>query len=326
MENTLTWDKTTKRRLSRRLKALKPFDPYHSALCTCGPKLTLNVYNGCGYECFYCYTSSYSRGRWGRASGTWSVRPQIIQNLTKDLATLKAAEGSALAALRTLPVVVSLSSDPYPDAPQASEVQLGATRQCLQLLTEAGMAVLIQTKSDLVCRDLEVLDARRTVIGITVTTLDEQLAARMEPYCPMPRRRIQALAQAAARGFATLCRIDPIVPLVNDDEAGLEALVRRLADAGVRHIVSSTFKKRADSARRFAYLFPEAERASRSWYESIPVSGYYYLAAERRRAILERLAHLVARHCLTFATCREGLELLNTARCDGQHFLELDKQ
>jgi len=322
MDTVATWTKAAKRRRARTLKALKPFDPYHSPLCTCAPKLTLNVYTGCGFGCFYCYTSSYARGRWGRQGATWSVRPDVVQHVHRDIERIVCSDDPEMAALHRLPVAVSLSSDPYPEAPQACERELGATRQCLAALGEAGFRLLIQTKSDLVCRDLDILAPRGTVIGLTITTLDAALAARMEPFCPPPERRIAALRVVADRGFPTLCRIDPIIPLLNDSPDGIGQLIDRLADAGVRHIVSSTFKKRADSARRFAARFSEAERATRAWYQAKPVSGYYYLEESRRRQLLAAVAALAADRGLTFACCRERLEDLNTACCDGQHLFD----
>jgi DNA repair photolyase len=78
--------------------------------------------------------------------------------------------------LNDLPVAVSLSSDPYPQTPGVNEAQLKHTRKCLQKLTEAGRWILVQTKSDSVIRDLDVLDPRRTLIGLTITAADADLA------------------------------------------------------------------------------------------------------------------------------------------------------
>jgi len=305
--------------MASRLRALKPFDPYHSPLCTCRPKLTLNVYTGCGMECLYCYTSTYSRGRWGRASAAWGPRADVIGNLRRDIERI--AADPELAELRELPVVLSLSSDPYPDSPHASEAGLGLTRRCIGLLADAGYALLMQTKSDLVVRDLDVLPRDRTVIGLTITTPDERLARKLEPYAPSPRERIAALAAAAGRGFRTLCRIDPLLPGVNDGAKELERLVKRLAAAGVNQVVSSTFKKRRDSAARFARVFPAASAATETLYETGERSGYRYLVEPERRRRMETVKALAESHGLAFSCCREGMPELNAASCDGQHWL-----
>ena len=310
----LGWTPPAKRQLAGRLKAIKPFDPYHSPLCTCPPKLTLNVYTGCGMECFYCYTSTYAWGRWGRESDRWGPRKDVPAGVEHDLALL----AEAGAPLSTLPVVVSLSSDPYPDTPRVNEKDLLLTRRCLEMLADAGRAVLVQTKSDMVVRDLDVLSPARDVIGMTITTADAALAARMEPYAPPPERRIAALAEAARRGLRTLCRIDPLVPGVNDAAEPLERLAGLLRDAGVSQIVSSTFKKRWDSARRFEKLFPREAEASAGLYEPSPVQGYNYLSAELRRRMMETLREMAHRHGLAFSCCREGFPELNDCCCDGR--------
>ncbi len=315
----MQWTKSDKVHLASRLRALRPFDPYHSPLCTCGPKLTLNVYSGCGFECFYCYTRTYARGRWGRDSETWGPRADVVRDVERDIARI--AEDDELAPLRNLPVVIALSSDPYPETPRVSEARLGRTRQCIRLLAEAGFAILVQTKSDLVVRDLDVLPRGRAVVGMTVTTLDTAVAAKMEPYAPAPARRLAALRAAADRGFPTICRIDPLVPGLNDGRAGIEALVKELAAAGVRQVVSSTFKLRRDSAVRFARVFPGAAAAAEPLCESAEVAGYRYMIEPERRRRMELVKAIAESHGLVFSCCREGMPELNSRSCDGQHWL-----
>lgn len=316
------WDLHKKKCAEKKLGVLKPFDPYNSPLCTCGPKLTLNVYNGCGYECFYCYTSTYSYGRWGRTPGTWGPRKEVVAKLQRDLAKIVDGVDPDLGHLLACPVVISLSSDPYPDVPFADEKGLRLTRTCLSMLVEAGFTLLMQTKSALVLRDLDMMRPQAAVIGMTITTADDELAAKMEPSAPSPSRRLAALGEASARGFACVCRIDPIVPGVNDSADGVEQLILKLRDAGVRQIVSSTFKKRADSAVRFRKLFPEAEERSRPYYVDREVAGYTYLTEERRRSYMRMVKEIAEGHGLAFSCCREGFPERNACACDGRDWME----
>ena len=318
----MEWTREAKKKLASKLRALKPFDPYHSPLCTCAPKLTLNVYTGCGFECLYCYTSTYARGRWGRESDAWGPRADVVGNLERDIARI--ARDAELDGLAELPVVLSLSSDPYPNMLRVSEADLQLTRQCIQRLAGAGYRLLMQTKSDLVVRDLDVLPVGRTVIGITITALDEALARRIEPYAPPPEKRLAALAAAAERGFKTICRVDPLLPGVNDSRNRIEDLTKRLAAVGVNQVVSSTFKKRRDSAARFASAdrgFPGAAASSEHLYERNEVSGYRYMVEPERRRRMEMVKAIVESHGMAFACCREGMPELNSATCDGQHLL-----
>ena len=317
----MEWTRQAKKTFASKLRALKPFDPYHSPLCTCGPKLTLNVYTGCGFECLYCYTSTYSRGRWGRDSEAWGPRADVIKNLERDIARIDSDD--ELSELKALPVVISLSSDPYPDTPRVAEADLQLTRRCIERLAHAGYAILMQTKSDLVMRDLDVLPRESTVVGVTITALDDALARKLEPYAPSPERRIAALAAAKQTGFKTLCRVDPLLPGVNDGPKQLEELIKRLAAAGVHQVVSSTFKKRRDSSVRFASArgFPEAAASSEHLYARNEISGYRYMIEPERRRRIERVKALVEAHGLAFSCCREGMPELNAPSCDGQHLL-----
>lgn len=314
------WTPEVKGLVEKRLKALKPFDPFHSPLCTCGPKLTLNVYNGCGNECFYCYASSYLRGRWGRDKTTWGLRRGVVERLQEDIARIRGGEDEALGSLRGFFVAVSLSSDPYPDTPYVRESEIGATRECLRLLTEGGFRLLVQTKSDLVVRDLDVLRPAQAVIGLTITSDDDDLASKMEPYAPSPSRRIAAVRACAKAGFPTVCRIDPLVPGLNTAEGDLARLVGRLAEAGVRQIITSTFKKKPDSGARFEERFGRAARASAHLYEDRRTEGYVYMRRAHRVDLLTMVERIVRRHGLAFSCCREGLAVGGTA-CDGRGLL-----
>ncbi len=314
------WTKDDKQRISGKLAVLNCFDPWSSPLCTCGPKLSLDVYAGCGYECFYCYTSSYNWRYWGRDN----VRPKkdLLRRLARDIRKIGEGASPDLAELAGAFVALSNSSDPYPIAPQADESELRLTRRALEALTEARFRILLLTKSDMLVRDLDVLDPERTVIGATVTSDSEELAGRMEPLCPSPQARIAALAEAARAGFATLCRIDPVIPGLNDAEADLSRLVGKLAAGGVRHVVASTLKEQSGSAKRFRERFPEhAERAASAYDRSRRHSGYYYLPEGVRRAQMERVRALAVDAGMGFSSCREGLVELNTGCCDGRHLL-----
>ena len=315
------WTRQDKHRISGKLGVLNCFDPWSSPLCSCGPKLSLDVYAGCGYECFYCYTSAYNWRYWGRESVR--AKKDVLRRLERDIERICRGTDEELASLAGAFVAVSNSSDPYPDAPQANEAELQVTRRALAALTEAGFRVLLLTKSDMLVRDLDVLEPARTVIGTTITAHSEELAGRMEPFCPSPKRRLQAIARAAAAGFPTLCRIDPIIPGLNDAEADLARLIESLAAVGVRHIVASTLKLQPRSAQRFSERFPEAAAAASALYErSHKVSGYYYLQEPLRRELMERVRSLALERGMGFSCCREGMAELNTGPCDGREMLK----
>jgi DNA repair photolyase len=308
---------TPRQALSRKLTVLNCFDPWSSPLCTCGPKLSLDPYTGCDGGCAYCYAATYLWRYWGPDK----VRPKVdlIHRLRRDLERLHTTNDPDLAALRGAWVTVSNSSDPYPHAPQANEAGLGLTREALRLLGEAGMGVLLQTKSDGFVRDLDVLPQGRTVVGVTITTADATLAARLEPGMPSPARRLAAVRAATAAGFPALARIDPLLPGLNDDPGGWAELVGRLAAAGVRQVVSSTLKLQPRSRARLLETFPELTAQFARFTEPQGRGGYRQLPLAERRELLGGLREIALAAGLEFSVCREGgLTDLSTAACDGR--------
>ncbi len=275
------------------------FDPWKSRLCTCPRKYSLNPYTGCSHACVYCYITSYiPRGHTGRA------KQDLIKRLKRELPKLD----------RNIPIAMSNSSDPY----QPLEAELRLTRRVLKLLLD--FKVLIVTKGSLVARDIDILSNMASAVSMTITTLDDETAEKLEPHAPLPEDRLRALQRLVSAGIPTSVRVDPIIPGVNEE---VEPLIKELADIGVRHITSSTFKPRPDSWRRFSQAFPHhSERLRELYFEKgEKIQNSWYLPADIRRKLMERVRKACEKYGLSFATCREGLNL-NTARsCDGSHLI-----
>lgn len=282
------------------MNLISKFDPWRSGLCTCPSKLTFNPYTGCDHACTYCYASSYVP----RFS---DCRPKkdLIQRLRKEADRLK---GEVLS--------ISNSSDPYP----ILEGKTGLMRGCLEILSQHNCRVQIITKSPLVTRDVDLLKKIPSMISLTVTTDDDNTARLIEPHAPPPSARLRAIETLVDEDIPTSVRIDPVIPLVNDEA---ESLVRTLASVGVRHVTSSTFKVRHDSWRRFSAQMPETAEKLKPLYfqKGVKKAGYHYLSKDLRLRLMERVGDLARKYGMEFGTCREGLSHLNTAVCDGSWLL-----
>ncbi len=247
----------------------------------------------------YCYATSYIRFKGCKP------KERFLRNLARDLAK---------AEVRV--VNMSTSSDPYP--PMEAELKL--TRQALILLAEHGFPVLITTKSSLVARDKDVLSRMKAAVSITITTLDETLARRIEPGAPPPRDRLRAVEELSKSGVPVAVRVDPVIPFLNDDPRELEELVEAAASVGAVHVTTSTYKARPDNLYRMCREFPELADKWRSLYSTKPFHGYRYLPADLRRKLLEPVRRAAERLGLTYATCREGeAGFRNAPSCDGSH-------
>ncbi len=290
------------------LSVVRPFDPWGNPLCTCPFKYGLNPYTGCGHGCLYCYITSY-------IPDAFNPRPKedLLDKVRRDLE--KIPKGAV--------VSLSNSSDPY----TPPEARLGLTRRVLQMLLERGYKVLIVTKSPLVLRDLDIFQRHRgrVAVQITITTLREELASVLEPRAPLPAGRLDAVRRLSEAGVPVTVRLDPLIPLLNDDVDNIEEVVSKAAEAGAKHLVASTYKAKRDNFARLAKAFPDKALTWRRMYfqEGQYFHGQWYAPREYRRRILALVAEYARRHGLQFNICREEFADLNTpgAHCDGSHLL-----
>jgi DNA repair photolyase len=188
---------------------------------------SINPYRGCEHGCFYCFARP-THAYMGLSAG--------LDFETK----LFAKDGAAallekeLAAPKYRPGVIALgaNTDPY----QPIERQYRITRSVLEVLARARHPVGIVTKSNLVLRDLDILSAMArdglVKVFVSVTTLDRDLARRMEPRAPTPERRLEAIEKLAAAGVPVGVLAAPILPAINDSE--LEKILTRAHAAGAR--------------------------------------------------------------------------------------------
>jgi len=282
---------------------IRPFDPWRGRLCTCPSKFSFDPYTGCEHGCLYCYASSYVRR-------FHECRPK------KDL--LRLVRGDVARLPDNALISMSNSSDPYP--PMEQDMQL--TRRCLEEFQGRNLRILVITKSDLVLRDLDLLRGLRCAVTLTITTLDDDLARKLEPGAPPPSRRLDAVEKLSSEGIMVGVRVDPIIPYLNDE--GLMDLLKEIRDAGAIHVTSSTFKPRPDSWARIEMVFPDVAERLRPLYfdEGERIGRSRYLPRPMRFRLMKMIADGCRELGLTFACCREGFVELNTgASCDGSHLI-----
>jgi len=282
---------------------IRPFDPWRSRLCTCPPKYSFDPYTGCEHGCLYCYASSYIKD-------FYNCRPKkdLLKNVRRDLKRIP---------IDSL-ISMSNSSDPY----TPMEARLRLTRACLKEFVNHRIRLLIITKGVIVLRDIDLLKRLRCAVTMTITTLDKALSKRLEPHAPTPNMRLNALSTLSANDIPVGMRLDPIIPFLNDDR--IEELLKEAKNAGVRHIVASTFKPRYDSWRRMADEFPEEmDKLGRLFKVGERIGRSWYLPREFRFKLMKKVAEICKRLGLTFACCREGFPQLHTAKtCDGSHLID----
>lgn len=284
---------------------ISSFDPWHSGLCTCPPKLTFNPYTGCDHQCTYCYASSY-------IPDFHDCRPKkdLLVTLSREAAKLKGEV-----------VSIANSSDPYPRA----EVSNGLTRRCLEILSENNCKIQIVTKSNLVIRDDDLLSKVPATVALTITTDDDSLARQIEPFAPSPTERIRAVQDLIKAGIPVSVRIDPVIPTVNDQP---QKLIAELADIGVKHLTCSTYKAKPDNWMRLTKALPQTVQKLKPLYfqQDERIGGSTLLPKEFRYKLLKSMRDFAVANGMQFGVCREGLTQLNTAACDGSWLMPKDKE
>ena len=186
---------------------------------------SINPYRGCEHGCIYCYARP-THAYLGLSPGL-DFETQIFAK--RNGATLLR---QALNKPEYEPKSIALGAvtDPY----QPTERRLGLTREILEVLEACKHPVGIVTKSNLVTRDIDILArmAEQNVakVAISITTLDRQVARKMEPRAATPERRLDAVRQLSAAGIPTTVMVAPIVPGLTDHET--EAILERAREAG----------------------------------------------------------------------------------------------
>jgi DNA repair photolyase len=192
-----------------------------------GFRFSLNPYRGCEHGCIYCYARP-SHEYLGFNAGLDFERRIVIKEDAPELLRATLAKRS------WQPQVIALSGNT--DCYQPVERRLRLTRRCLEVLAEFRNPVAVITKSSLVARDADVLARlaahRGAAVTLSITTLDPDLARRMEPRAATPERRLGAIEALAAAGVPVSVNVAPIVPGLNDNE--IPRILEAAAAAGAR--------------------------------------------------------------------------------------------
>lgn len=211
-----------------------------------GTDHTVNLYRGCCHGCIYC-----------------DSRSECYHN--DDFEHVKAKE-NALELLRdelrrkVRPAFVGMGamSDPY----NPFEKELELTRKALILIHAYGCGVAVCTKSDLILRDVDLyqdIQAQAPVIcKLTVTTMDEALARKIEPGAPSPQARMAALEGLSKQGIFAGILLMPVLPFLEDNVDNVLAVVDAAAAAGAKFVYPYFGVTCRDRQR--AYFYQELDK------------------------------------------------------------------
>jgi DNA repair photolyase len=199
---------------------------YKDAKSILSPKNGMNLYRGCTHGCIYCDSRS---------------RCYQMEHAFEDVEVKRNAPELLEAALcrkrHRCMIATGSMSDPY----LPIEEQERLTRRCLAIINRYGFGLAVQTKSDRVLQDLDLLKSinrkARCVVEMTLTTWDEDLCRILEPNVCTTRRRFEVLKILRDEGIPTVVWLCPILPFINDTEENVRGILDYCFEAGVYGIL-----------------------------------------------------------------------------------------
>ena len=247
---------------------------------------SLNPYMGCAHRCAFCYVRGFER-RADRPSddryGTNNrVKTNVVEVLRHELAPRS---------WRRETVAIGAATDPY----QPAEGRYRLTRGCIEALGAARTPLDIITRGPLVVRDVDMLaDAARRAqvrVSVSIATLDEGLACRLEPGVAPPRQRLRAIRILTDAGIAAGVALAPVLPGLTDAPADLAAVLRAAREAGATHAWSNILNLRAGTREHFLTVLEREWPAELERYRRLyPAGGSGYLGRVDASPIERRLA------------------------------------
>lgn len=209
-------------------------------------KYGINPYQGCQFGCIYCDSRSEKYYLPTDFENDIIIKKEIGPILEKRIAKARTL----------LPDVVGLGGTT--DCYQPAETKYENTRQCLEILKKYQFPVHILTKSDLVLRDLNILEEisqnNWCTVSVTITTTNSELARFLEPRAPEPGRRLEIIRtiKEKTKQIQAGVLMIPLIPFLSDSPAATEDLVQQAKTAGADYVLfGSGLTMRDQQAIRF---------------------------------------------------------------------------
>ena len=186
----------------------------------------MNVYRGCTHGCIYCDSRS---------------RCYQFTHPFEDIEVKRNAPELLEKALRSKRAKCMIGTGSMSDPYMHCEEELRLTRRCLEVIARYGFGATVQTKSDRIMRDIDLLAEinrkAKFVVQMTLTTFDDELCRKIEPNVCSTSRRIEVLEEMRKRGIPTIVWLTPVLPFINDTEENIRGILNACVRTGVRGII-----------------------------------------------------------------------------------------
>ena len=266
-----------------------------------GIDYNMNIYKGCCHGCIYCDSRSDCYG---------------VEHFDQVRAKEKALEiirDDLRRKTRSGVVGTGAMSDPY----NPFERELELSRHALELCDAFGFGAAIATKSTLLTRDIDVLQSiaehSPVLIKVTITTAEDELAAKIEPNVSRPTERFKMIEKLSEAGLYTGILLMPVLPFIEDNRENIGEIVRRAQMSGTKFIYPAFGMTLRGNQREWYYrklneLFP-GEGLAEAYQKKY--GGAYECVSPRARKLWEYFAgeckerQIAYRMEIGRASCRE---------------------
>ena len=186
----------------------------------------MNIYRGCQHGCSYCDARS---------------RCYQMNHVFEDIEVKQNAIELLEAALKSKRKPCMIGTGAMTDPYIPIERDLRMTRKSLEVIEKYGFGATVQTKSDLILRDLELLQRihakTKAAVQISLTCMDDRISRLIEPNVCPTSRRIEVLREFQRAGVPTVVWLCPILPFLTDTEENLRGILDACRDTGVKGII-----------------------------------------------------------------------------------------
>lgn len=214
-----------------------------------GSNYNMNIYKGCNHGCIYCDSRSdcYRIDDFDEVKAKQNAL-EIIRN---DLKSKR----------KTGVVATGAMSDPY----NSFEKEFKLTREALKLIDEAGFGIAIATKSDLILRDIDILQRIQkhspVLCKITITTCDDSLSAKIEPNVSLTSKRFETIKKLSQAGIYCGILLMPVLPFITDTKENIIGIIKIAKQSGADFIYPAFGMTLRSNQREYYYskldtLFP----------------------------------------------------------------------
>ncbi len=250
------------------------------------PHNGMNIYRGCTHGCIYCDARSKCYGFTHEFEDI-----EVKQNAPELL------ERALRSKRKKCMIGTGAMCDPY----MHCEESLQLTRRCLEIIDHYGYGLAIQTKSDRILHDLDLLksinEKAKCVVQMTLTTYNEDLCKILEPNVCTTKQRVEVLKIFHEYGIPTIVWLSPILPFINDTKENIAGILEYCTEAHVYGIINFGMGVTLREGNREYFYAALDKHFPGMWQKYHRKYGYAYeLMSERNEELMEYFRETCRKH------------------------------